>query len=126
MPHAAQVSLEKNSVGFYQLAKILVTPTVVGVDFLAYGKRLAPAPALLLLLACVGVWLVTVNDVQFNRYGAAVALAAVYTAAAQKILNSHMQQRCGTTSLQLMRQVRLVARTQSVTPLPAGSTRPLA
>ena len=38
---------------------------------------------------------------QLHAYGASVATAAVATAAAQKVLNSHVQQIGGLTSLQV-------------------------
>lgn len=100
----SNVSLERNSVGFYQMTKIMVTPTVVAVDFIAYGKVATLAQLTCLLSTCAGVGLVSVNDVQFNRSGALAALAAVSTGVVQKVLNSHMQQQCGLSSLQLMRQ----------------------
>ena len=100
----SNVSLERNSVGFYQMMKIMVTPTVVLVDFVAYGKVTTGAQLLALVFTCVGVGLVSVNDVQFNWNGAIMALLAVFTAVIQKILNSHMQQHCDLSSLQLMRQ----------------------
>jgi len=81
-----------------------VTPTVVLVDFFAYGKITTLAQLAALVLTCAGVGLVSVNDVQFNWGGAFVACCAVMTAVLQKILNSHMQQHCDLSSLQLMRQ----------------------
>ena len=44
---------------------------------------------------------VSVSDVQFNSSGALAALAAVSTGVVQKVLNSHMQQQCGLSSLQV-------------------------
>ncbi|ERN16699.1 hypothetical protein AMTR_s00051p00220420 [Amborella trichopoda] len=37
----ANVSLKHNSVGFYQMAKIAVTPTIVLTEFLSFGKRVS-------------------------------------------------------------------------------------
>ena len=59
----SNLSLERNSVGFYQLAKLLVTPSLVGFDFLYYGRTITRLQALALLLACAGVALASVSDV---------------------------------------------------------------
>ena len=88
----SNVSLSKNSVGFYQLAKLMITPSLVGFDYLYYGRRTTPLQAILLLLSCLGVGLASVSDVQVYALGASVATVAVFTAAAQKVLNSHVQQ----------------------------------
>ena len=60
----SNLSLERNSVGFYQLAKLCVTPTLVCFDFFYYGRTITPLQALALLLACTGVALASVSDVQ--------------------------------------------------------------
>jgi len=98
----SNISLDRNSVGFYQLAKILVTPSIVAFDFLAYGRRTTVAQAIALLLACIGIGIASVSDVQLKALGAAVACAAVATSAAQKVLNSHVQQIGGMSTLQVM------------------------
>ena len=68
---------------------VMVAPTVVAVDFACYGKTTTGAQLGALALACVGVWLLSVNDVQFNWGGASVATCAVLAAVMQKVLNSH-------------------------------------
>jgi hypothetical protein len=98
----SNVSLDRNSVGFYQLAKLMITPSLVAFDFVCYGRRTTLGQAVALLLSCAGVGLASVNDVQLHAVGAAVACAAVITAAMQKVTNSHVQQFGGMTSLQVM------------------------
>ena len=96
-------SLEKNSVGFYQMVKILTTPTVVIWNYAAYKRVVTTLQAFLLGGACLGVWLATANDREATRKGTIFAFLAVYVAAVQKIANSHMQQQCGMSSFGLMR-----------------------
>jgi len=98
----SNVSLERNSVGFYQMMKLLTTPTVVVVNFVAYGERVSFAQLVALLATCIGVGLATVSDVQFNWSGALWAALSVALAVAQKLLNAHLQQRCGLSTLQVM------------------------
>ena len=98
----SNASLEANSVGFYQLMKVLVTPIVVLLDRILYSKRLDYRKTTCLVLACLGVGIATVSDVQFNLRGALIALCSVLTGVAQKVLNEFMQQKAGLSTLQLM------------------------
>lgn len=95
-------SLEKNSVGLYQIMKIAVTPMICSLEFACYGKRVSGARALALAGACAGVALATVSDVQFNPLGAAAAMASAVMSAVLKVLQTHLLQRSGLSSLQLM------------------------
>eukprot|EP00927_Polykrikos_kofoidii_P042417 TRINITY_DN36341_c0_g1_i1.p1 TRINITY_DN36341_c0_g1~~TRINITY_DN36341_c0_g1_i1.p1 ORF type:complete len:350 (-),score=51.55 TRINITY_DN36341_c0_g1_i1:135-1184(-) len=98
----SNASLEQNSVSFYQMAKIATTPAVVLVDRIIYGKHISCHRSLALVAVCVGVAIATVTDVSCTLRGCAIATISVSTGAAQKILNSHMQQHGGLSSLQLM------------------------
>jgi solute carrier family 35 protein E3 len=98
----SNVSLEKNSVGFYTLMKILVTPIVVVVDRCLYAKQPTATQALLLATACAGITMATVTDVQATPRGAIVAILSVATATLQKVTNGHLQEQEGIDSLQLM------------------------
>ena len=98
----SNISLDRNSVGFYQLTKLMITPSIVVFDCFAYHRRPTSLQALALTLSCLGVGLVSVNDVQFHAIGALFATGATFAAGAQKVLNSHVQQIGGLTSLQVM------------------------
>ena len=98
----SNTSLDRNSVGFYQLTKLMVTPSLVAFDFIVYGRHTSLPQALALALSCVGVGVASINDVQFHLAGAIIATAATFSAATQKVLNSHVQQVGGLTSLQVM------------------------
>jgi len=98
----SNASLEANSVGFYQLMKVLTTPIVVFIDFVWHGKVISSGKAAVLALACVGIAVATVSDVQLSLRGTLLAFASVMFGVAQKTLNEHMQQRGGLSTLQLM------------------------
>nr|ADE77531.1 unknown [Picea sitchensis] len=98
----ANVSLKFNSVGFYQMAKIAVTPTIVLTEFLFFGKRVSFQKALSLMVVSFGVAIATVTDLQFNLFGALVALAWIVPSATNKILWSNLQQQDNWTALGLM------------------------
>ncbi|KAI4380583.1 hypothetical protein MLD38_006758 [Melastoma candidum] len=98
----ANVSLKYNSVGFYQMSKIAVTPSVVLAEFVVYGKRVSLLKVFALTVVSIGVAVATVTDLQFNLFGACVALAWIVPSAVNKILWSRLQQLENWTALALM------------------------
>ncbi|KAL9686659.1 hypothetical protein QQ045_031052 [Rhodiola kirilowii] len=98
----ANVSLKYNSVGFYQMAKIAVTPSIVLAEFILIGKKVSYIKVFSLAVVSVGVAVATVSDLQFHFFGACVALAWIIPSATNKILWSNMQQQENWTALALM------------------------
>ncbi|KAK7329722.1 hypothetical protein VNO77_23898 [Canavalia gladiata] len=98
----ANVSLKYNSVGFYQMAKIAVTPSIVMAEFVLFGKKVSWPKALALAVVSIGVAVATVTDLQFHVFGACVALAWILPSAVNKILWSRLQQQENWTALALM------------------------
>ncbi|KAJ4709201.1 Nucleotide/sugar transporter family protein [Melia azedarach] len=98
----ANVSLKYNSVGFYQMAKIAVTPSIVLAEFMWYGKRVSVLKGIALTVVSIGVAVATVTDLQFSLFGACVAFAWIVPSAVNKILWSNMQQQENWTALALM------------------------
>ncbi|XP_038695196.1 nucleotide-sugar uncharacterized transporter 1 isoform X2 [Tripterygium wilfordii] len=98
----ANVSLKYNSVGFYQMAKIAVTPSIVLAEFLWLKKRVSFLKVVALTVASVGVGVATVTDLQISLFGSCVAIAWIIPSAVNKILWSSLQQRESWTALALM------------------------
>ncbi|RVW76694.1 Nucleotide-sugar uncharacterized transporter 2 [Vitis vinifera] len=98
----ANVSLKYNSVGFYQMAKIAVTPTIVLAEFILFAKRVSCQKVLALTVVSIGVAVATVTDLQFHFFGACIALAWIIPSAVNKILWSNLQQQENWTALALM------------------------
>ncbi|EOY32102.1 Nucleotide/sugar transporter family protein isoform 2 [Theobroma cacao] len=98
----ANVSLKYNSVGFYQMAKIAVTPSIVLAEFIWYKKKVTFSKVIALTVVSIGVAIATVTDLQFSLFGACVALAWIIPSAVNKILWSNMQQQENWTALSLM------------------------
>ncbi|XP_078431994.1 nucleotide/sugar transporter family protein [Wolffia australiana] len=98
----ANVSLKHNSVGFYQMAKISVTPTIVLAEFILFRKKVSTRKVFALAVVSVGVAIATVTDLEFNFFGACVALAWIIPSAVNKILWSSLQQSENWTALALM------------------------
>ncbi|KMZ67502.1 Nucleotide/sugar transporter family protein [Zostera marina] len=98
----ANVSLKHNSVGFYQMAKISVTPTIVLSEFILFSKKVSVHKVLALAVVSVGVAVATVTDLEFNAFGACIAVAWIIPSAVNKILWSNLQQTGNWTALALM------------------------
>ncbi|KAK3129002.1 hypothetical protein QOZ80_6BG0469920 [Eleusine coracana subsp. coracana] len=98
----ANVSLKHNSVGFYQMAKIAVTPTIVVAEFILFQKKVSLRKVIALVIVSFGVAVATVTDLEFNFFGACVALAWIIPSAVNKILWSNLQQSGNWTALALM------------------------
>ncbi|OVA13049.1 Triose-phosphate transporter domain [Macleaya cordata] len=98
----ANVSLKYNSVGFYQMAKIAVTPTIVLAEFVFFRKRVSYQKVIALTVVSIGVAVATVTDLQFHFFGACIALAWIIPSAVNKILWSNLQQQENWTALALM------------------------
>ncbi|KAG1331937.1 nucleotide-sugar uncharacterized transporter 2 [Cocos nucifera] len=98
----ANVSLKYNSVGFYQMAKIAVTPTIVLAEFMLFMKTVSYQKVMALTTVSIGVAVATVTDLEFNFFGACIALAWIIPSAVNKILWSNLQQQDNWTALALM------------------------
>lgn len=98
----ANVSLKYNSVGFYQMAKLAVTPSIVLAEFVSFGKKVSYSKVFALTVVSIGVAVATVTDLQFHFFGACVALAWIIPSATNKILWSNLQQQENWTALALM------------------------
>ncbi|KAJ6857613.1 hypothetical protein NC651_039131 [Populus alba x Populus x berolinensis] len=80
----ANVSLKYNSVGFYQMAKISVTPSIVLAEFIWFKKRVSFSKVVALTVVSIGVAVATVTDLQFSLFGACVALAWIIPSDSQQ------------------------------------------
>lgn len=98
----ANVSLKYNSIGFYQMAKIAVTPTIVLSEFILFKKTVSFQKVLALTVVSIGVAVATVTDLEFHFFGAWIALAWIIPSAINKILWSNLQQQENWTALALM------------------------
>ena len=91
----SNLSLSQNSVGIYQMIKLLMAPGAVLWDFLLYRKRPTVWQAVLLCLAIFGVYSCTVSSLDsgdLTLSGLLVAFLAVFLAIFQKGLTSHVIQ----------------------------------
>jgi drug/metabolite transporter (DMT)-like permease len=79
------LSLALNSVDFYQLAKIMTTPTVVALNFMLFRKCISSSALAAVLVSCLGVGLVSTPSFHANLLGCIVATAAFTVTALYQI-----------------------------------------
>eukprot|EP00878_Enallax_costatus_P005590 GHUV01005863.1.p1 GENE.GHUV01005863.1~~GHUV01005863.1.p1 ORF type:complete len:373 (+),score=114.70 GHUV01005863.1:591-1709(+) len=96
------LSLLVNSVGFYQIAKLLIIPFVCVVE-LFWMKRRFTAPVVASILVVVtGVAIVTVTDISIKALGLCVAAVSVVSSGMQQILCGTIQRSHKLQSHQLL------------------------
>ena len=73
------LAVQVNTVGFYQLSKICITPAVLIFDAMVSKKLPTRRETAAVTVLCVGVALATISDgdMSTNLVGMAVALAAI-------------------------------------------------
>lgn len=98
----ANISLLVNSVGFYQIAKLLIVPFVCGVEMVWLKKRFSMPVLGCIAAVLVGVGIVTVTDIAVKASGLIIAAVFVVTSGMQQILCGYLQRKFGVTSHQLM------------------------
>lgn len=95
------LSLQYNSVGFYQVMKVMTTPTVVVIEALAYAKVLEAPLRLALVPVCLGVIFTAATDFRLNAVGTAFAVAGVLVTSFYQIGAGTLQRSLDCSALQL-------------------------
>jgi solute carrier family 35, member E3 len=103
------LSLQHNSVGFYQVMKVMTTPTVVAIEALLYQKYLDNSLKISLIPVCAGVIATTATDFQLNLVGACFAVAGVVVTAFYQIWSGTLQKSLDCNALQLQTYVAPLA-----------------
>lgn len=99
------LSLMHNSVGIYQLSKLVVTPCIAVIQFFHTGQTISRAVAVSLTVITVGAALATRGDVSFSVPGMVIALIAVFLTALSQVYQSHVMKSVpGITVMALIRQ----------------------
>lgn len=96
-------SLKLNSIGFYQIFKLLVTPCVVLLEYILDKKRLSRNRAACLVVVCIFVLISSRADMAFSTYGTVCASLWVPFAAAYKVQWGRVRRKYNCSTLALMR-----------------------
>lgn len=98
-------SLKLNSIGFYQIFKLLVTPCVVLLEYILDRKTLSRTRSAWLVAVCVFVLISSGADLEFSAYGTLCASLWVPFAAAYKVQWGRVRRMYQCSTLALMRAV---------------------
>ena len=96
------LSLLYNSVGFYQLMKVMTTPVIVLIQTFFYGETFAGKIKGSLAVICVGVATATVSDGEANAFGTFIAVLALGVTSQYQIWVGTKQKELGCSSYQLL------------------------
>lgn len=96
------LSLQLNSLGFYQLMKVLTTPSIVVIQLLAFSVPLHNKLKLALMPICIGVCMATVSDMEINFWGTVWAIMGILSTSFYQIYVKSKQQDLGLDSYQLL------------------------
>lgn len=95
------LSLQYNSVGFYQVMKVMTTPTVVAIEALFFAKYLEGPLKLALVPVCAGVVFTAATDFRLNLVGTLFAVAGVLVTSCYQIGAGSLQKSLDCSALQL-------------------------
>lgn len=96
------LSLQWNSVGFYQLMKVLTSPVIVVIQYLNNGVELHYKLRLALIPICLGVGLATCSDIEMNFTGTLYAVLGILSTSMYQIWVKSKQKELGLNSYQLL------------------------
>lgn len=95
------LSLNSNSVGFYQITKLTIIPVTLVINSVAYGVFTTTKIKISLAILLAGVGVATVTDVELRPIGLAFGLLAVITTAVFQIWQGTKQKEFGISATQL-------------------------
>lgn len=105
------LSLAYSTVGFYQIARVLVTPCVALLDYMLYRVSLSPLAAFTLIPACLGVAMVSYYDSRPSKdanikttseLGVIFALIGVFCSSLYTVWIAAFRRKLNISSMQLL------------------------
>ena len=98
----SNLSLQHNSIGFYQIIKVLTIPCVVLIQIVFYKISFSRFVLASLAITCIGVPVSGSADVQFNVFGCIIALMGVLTNSVYQVWIGTRQKELGANPYQLL------------------------
>merc|ERR1712071_359765 len=96
------LSLENNSVGTYQVAKVITTPCVMLIQYYAYGQKFSMNVIFTVIPIVLGVCLNFMYDLKYNTLGTMYALLGVIVTSFYQVLVGAKQKEFQMSSMQLL------------------------
>ena len=97
------LSLQHNSIGFYQLMKVMTTPVIVVLERLIYDVRQHWKLTLSLVPVVIGVAMATVSDVEVNAEGTVWAVLGILSTSFYQLFVKSKQNSLGADSFQVLK-----------------------
>ena len=96
------LSLQNNTVGTYQLAKVMTTPVIMVLQSYFYEKSFSGKIKMTMVPITLGVFINSYYDISFNFKGAFWAVTGVLVTSCYQILVGSKQKELGVSSQQLL------------------------
>jgi solute carrier family 35 protein E3 len=96
------LSLQYNSVGMYQLMKVMTTPTIVIIQWVMYKSRIPTIQIISLIPVCIGVILATVSSIDMNFIGSVFGTLGIISTSVYQIWVKTEQENLKCNSQQLL------------------------
>ena len=96
------LNLAYNSVGFYQLSKLLCIPATLFIQAYYFNKSTSTAVKQSLVFILLGVCIATVTDIELNFVGSVFAFVAVISTTLAQIYTNTKQSELGLDAMQLL------------------------
>jgi len=96
------LNLAKNTVGFYQVTKLLCIPVTILMEYVMFKSLVSNTVVLSLVVLLVGVGIATVSDVGLNFLGCVYAVAAILATVMGQIFTKSTQQSLKLDHMQLL------------------------
>lgn len=100
------LSLKLNTIGFYQISKICIMPTLIATEIALFGNYPSSKTLMAVALVCFGVALATVTDrgLSTDFMGLLVGMSAILVTAMYQVWAGSKQRELQTGSMQLLHQ----------------------
>jgi len=96
------LSLNHNSIGFYQLMKVLTTPVIAFIQYFAFGEIIPQKLQFALFFVIIGVVLASVSDVEVNMLGSVFAALGIVSTSYYQIYVKTKQKELNASSFQIL------------------------
>jgi solute carrier family 35 protein E3 len=96
------LNLAKNTVGFYQVTKLLCIPVTILMEYVMFRSSVSRTVVLSLVVLLVGVGIATISDVGLNVIGSVYAVAAILATVMGQIFTKSTQQNLKLDHMQLL------------------------
>ncbi|CAM1324154.1 SLC35E3 (predicted) [Pycnogonum litorale] len=96
------LSLQYNTVGTYQIAKVMTMPCIMIIQTQFYGKKFTTKEKLTLIPISTGVFLNSYYDIKFNVIGSLFATCGVIVTSVYQVWVNTKQKEYGVGSMQLL------------------------